>query len=297
MYTREFLEYLTNEKKYSAHTLISYHTDLNQIEAFLIRKHHGCRLHEANQEHIRSWIASLSGNNMSAVAINRKISTLKAYFRFVCQKGLATTNPTDSIHSLKKPVRLPVFFPEHQIKHLLDRSDDLYFTPDYEGNRDKLIIELLYATGIRVAELIQLRDTDIDPHSATVKVNGKRSKQRIVPIHREMCQKLRAYQKLRNANLGQQSFPALFVTQKGAPLYSRLVTRLLNKYMSLITTLEKKSPHVLRHSFATHMLNHGADINALKNLLGHASLAATQVYTHNSIETLKDAYRRAHPHQ
>jgi integrase/recombinase XerC len=226
----------------------------------------------------------------SARTTNRKISALKTYFRYLMKEGMVTVNPVNKVLSPRSDKKLPVFIKEHQMDHLLD---DIEFGDDYSGSRNRMIIETFYHTGIRMSELIHIRISDVDLSQQVFKVLGKRNKERILPVSMNFSAALEKYMQLREA-----TFPGgdwLFLTDKGERLYPRFVYRVVTRFLSLVTTSEKKSPHVLRHTFATHMLNQGADLNAIKELLGHANLSATEVYTHNTFEKLKSVYKQAHP--
>lgn len=240
---------------------------------------------------IREWIVYLMENNISARSINRKISTLKSFFKFLHREGHITKNPLLKISSPKNQKKLPSFVEKNKMDLLLDKIE---FANDFEGVRDSLIIEILYLTGIRLSELINIKLTDVDFGEKAIKVLGKRNKERLVPITNELINSINYYIKHRN-QLKHIENNYLLLTQKGEKVYPKLIYRIVNRYLELVTTIEKKSPHVLRHTFATHMLNNGADLNAIKEILGHANLSATEVYTHNTFEKLKSIYKQAHP--
>lgn len=292
--TRErFLDYIAHEKRYSPNTSIAYQTDLEQFSLYLSENYGIASEEEASYQVIRSWIVHLLEKGLSPRSVNRKITTLKSFYRFLYKEGILEENPMGRILSPKTSARLPVFVEEENMRQLLDEID---FGDGFESVRDKLIIELLYNTGMRLAELVQLRDADIDIGKGTLKVTGKRNKERIIPFTREMGKRFEEYRDERKKYFIDKELPAaFFVTNKGQQLYPKFVYGVVNKYLSMVTTISKKSPHVIRHTFATHMLNHGADLNAIKDILGHSNLSATQVYTHNTIEKLKNVHKQAHP--
>ncbi|MBW7465800.1 integrase/recombinase XerC [Pontibacter aydingkolensis] len=287
-----FFKYLQYEKRYSPHTLTSYHTDLGQFAQYLEQVYQITDPTEADHTIIRSWILTLVQNNIKPRSINRKIACLRSYFRFLLSQQCISINPMVRIKAPKAPKKLPAFVPEESFNHLLDSFE---FEESFEGQRDRLILEFLYGTGIRLAELIGIEATDIDMRAKTVRVLGKGNKERIVPINDSLLSCIEVYLHHKKSEFGDNNSEKLLVTNKARPLYPKFVYRVVKKYISLITTSDHNSPHVLRHSFATHLLNKGADLNAIKDLLGHSSLAATQVYTHNSIEQLKSIFEKAHP--
>ena len=287
-----FLDFLKFEKRYSELTVRSYSNDLSQFSAFCMEE---LRLNDtslANYNHIRSWIISLLEHGMSPITVRRKISSLRSYFRFLLKQGSVEVNPMTKVISPKSKKVLPGFIEQEPMNILLDQFD---FGDGFIGARDKLIIELLYVTGIRRAELVSLKLNDVQLSNLVVKVIGKRNKERVVPISKEFAHTLKAYIALRAESFPEIQYESFFLTSKGAPIYPEMVYRLVSKYLRFVTTFEKKGPHTLRHTFATHMLNNGADINAIKELLGHANLSATQIYTHNTFEKLKQIYKQAHP--
>ena len=287
----DFLKYLELEKRYSVHTIKSYKNDLSGFYNFLTQQFHMHNTLEAEFKHIRYWINFLAENNISNRSINRKISCLKAFFKYNQQIGVINQNPIQNITGPKTEKNLPTFVEEKPINLLLDQYP---FQNNFTDSRNKLILEFFYSTGIRLSELVNIKLNDIDSGALQIKVLGKRNKERIIPITRELQNSIGNYIKHRSAvNVSGHNF--LFITEKGKPVYNKLVYRIVNNHLAYVTTKEKKSPHVLRHSFATHMLNNGADLNSIKELLGHANLAATQVYTHNSFEQLKKIYKQAHP--
>lgn len=296
MLINSFLTYLQHEKRYSPHTVKSYHADLLQFEAFL-QKDFEISSKEAKPTHIRSFMVSLLDHQVSENAIGRKISTLRSYYKYLLREDEQKTNPMVLIKAPKVPKRLPVFVEEAKMDALLDSQigDDEIFNEGFPSQRDKIVLELLFGTGIRLAELLLLKEADINFYEGTIKVLGKRNKERIVPLHNQLIDQLKAYLNLKLAQQFNNKITTLIVTNTGAAAYPKLIYRIVNSYLTLVSTQDKRSPHVLRHSFASSLLNRGADLNAIKDLLGHASLAATQVYTHNSVERLKSIYKQAHP--
>jgi len=241
---------------------------------------------------IREWVVYLMEKDFSSVTVNRKISTLKTYYKFLLRENKILSNPMDKVISPKVSKKLPSFVEEKQINKLLD---DFSFGKDYSGVRNKTIIEMFYNTGMRLSELIGVMNSDVDLSNNTIKVLGKRNKERILPLNQDFVKDLKEYLLKREQEFNVIENNYFFLTDKGNKLYEKFVYNIVNKYLNFVTTIEKKSPHVLRHTFATHMLNNGADLNAIKELLGHSSLAATQVYTHNTFEKLKSIYKQAHP--
>ncbi|GHA69380.1 tyrosine-type recombinase/integrase [Pontibacter akesuensis] len=287
-----FFKYLQYEKRYSPHTLTSYHTDLGQFAAYLQQVYEISDAAEADHTLIRSWLLTLVQNNIKPRSINRKIACLRSYYRFLMAQERIKVNPMLRIKAPKATKKLPAFVQEEPFNNLLDSFE---FEDNFEGQRDRLILEFLYGTGIRLAELINIAPSDIEVRAKTVRVLGKGNKERIVPLNDSLLLALDAYQEEKKRLFGDNNSVKLLVTIKARPLYPKFIYRVVKKYISMITTSDSNSPHVLRHSFATHLLNKGADLNAIKDLLGHASLAATQVYTHNSIEQLKSVFEKAHP--
>ena len=285
MLLEKFIHFLQHEKRYSTHTITSYTIDLNQFFNFLLSDFQVKSIRKINYQLIRSWITKLLNDKISTRTVNRKIATLKTYFRFLIREGVIEASPMQKIISPKTSKRLPVFVNEIKMDKLLD---EIEFGEGYNAIRDRLILELFYLTGIRLSELINLKRKNIDFVNETIRVLGKRKKERIIPVTTDILSKIKKLKSIANSSY-------LFNSDKGKQLYQKQVYRLVNKYLSKVTSLDKKSPHVLRHTFATHMLNNGADINAIKELLGHTSLSATQVYTHNTIEKLKIVYKQAHP--
>ena len=287
-----FFKYLEFEKRYSPHTLLSYQTDLGQFAQYLAHIYDITDPALADHPIIRSWIVSLVQKNLDPRTVNRKIACLRSYYKFLLQQNRITKNPTLRLKPPKTAKKLPSFVPQEPFNVLLDSFD---FGDTLEGLRDKLILEMLYGTGIRLAELIGIAEADLNLASKTVKVTGKGNKERLVPLNDSLLLSLERYLEKKKTEFPDNNTEKLLVTTKALPLYPKLVYRIVKRYINLVSTSEKASPHVLRHSFATHLLNNGADLNAIKDLLGHSSLAATQVYTHNSIEKLKSIFDKAHP--
>ena len=292
MLLKSFITYLTHEKRYSQHTITSYQIDLDQFEAYILAEFEFSFL-EIKHAQLRSYMVYLMETGNSETTINRKISALRSFYKFLLKEGKIDQNPTVLIKAPKIPKRLPVFVDAQKMDHLLDSEH--YFDASFPSVRDHLVIELLFGTGMRLAELLQLKDTDIDIYSATIKVLGKRNKERIIPINKQLINQLNTYIEQKKLQNFDNNLLILIVTNTGAAAYPKLIYRIVTSYLNHVSTHEKKSPHVLRHSYATSLLNAGADLNAIKELLGHSSLAATQVYTHNSIERLKTIYKQAHP--
>lgn len=285
-----FFEYLKYEKKYSAHTVTSYQNDLTQFFDFVKTETESQNLRDINYQLVRSWVAHLMSNKIAAKSVNRKLSALKTYFKYLQKQGIIDGNPLSKISGPKTPKRLPVFVDEGQMDILFN---ELKFEEGFEGQRDRLLLDILYQTGVRRSELASLVESDVDLFNSNIKVLGKRNKERIIPISLPLKRNLEEYFKVKEVNGSLNNL--VFVTKEGKSLGDQGIYRIVKKYLSQITTISKKSPHVLRHTFATHLLNNGADINAVKDLLGHANLSATQVYTHNTIEKLKKSYKQAHP--
>ena len=286
MYLKEFINYIQSEKRYSDYTITSYKIDLNQFFNYLIEEYNIDIPQNVTFKIVRNWISYLLESGLKPRSVNRKISSLKSYFKFLVISNYSDSNPTLKITSPKTSKRLPVFLEKEKINSLLDAK---YFDENFIGYRDKLIIELFYFTGIRLSELLNISIKDIDFNNSQIKVLGKRNKERLIPLTYTLISELKNYINKHNIN------SYLFVDENNKKLYSKKVYRIVNKYISKVSSIKKKSPHILRHSFATHMLNNGADINAIKEILGHANLSATQIYTHNSIKKLKNVHKQAHP--
>jgi integrase/recombinase XerC len=292
MWKDKFIDYLRYEKNYSSQTEISYYRDISQFESFINDECGSFNPAAVEGDHIRNWMISLMEEGVKARSVNRKLSAVRSFFRYLKRKGCISHNPATGITGPRTPKKLPGFVKDREMSLVIDSPDD--YTDDFCGHRDRFLIELLYLTGMRRAELIALRDSDIDFASCTLRVTGKRNKQRIIPFSPDTRDKISNYIRIRDAEVENKS-PFLFVKKDGNPLYPKLVYNIIHSHLSNIPTLSRKSPHVLRHSFATEMLNNGADINAVKELLGHSSLASTQIYTHVTLEEMKKTYDHAHP--
>lgn len=295
MWKEKFIQYLRVEKNYSSHTEISYLDDLTQFEEFITGengKNNRFDPTRVDSDDIRIWMSHLMEQGLKARSVNRKLSAVKSFFRYLKKKGVITQNPAEAVTGPKVSRKLPAFVNDPQMTKVID--DPMEYSDDFRGHRDRFLIELLYLTGMRRAELIALKDSDIDFGANTLRVTGKRNKQRIIPFSDTTKEKLKEYIAVRDAEIENKS-SFLFVKEDGEPLYPKLVYNVIHNHLDSIPTLAKKSPHVLRHSFATEMLNNGAEINAVKELLGHSSLASTEVYTHVTFEELKKAYQYAHP--
>lgn len=291
-YRESFFDYLQFEKRYSIHTVGSYRNDLRQFFLFLETHAGHSEVREVAPSDVRAWMVSLLEKGYSQVSVHRKISALRSFYRFLQRNGKADSDPASKVILPKRRKRLPQFIEEGSLERLLDIYD---FGAGFEGMRDRTLIEMLYSTGMRRAELIGLRDSDIDIDGGTVRVTGKRNKERIIPLLPSMAADLLTYREVRRDAGIDSPEGWVFLTSAGNKLYDKLVYNIVNRYLQMVSTVEKKSPHVLRHSFATHMLNNGADLNSIKEILGHANLSATQVYTHNTFEKLKEVYKQAHP--
>ena len=289
---KSFLKYLQYEKRYSQHTITSYSTDLKQFEKFLSFRYSDTKIEEADHKIIREWLVSLMEENNNPKSINRKIASLRSYYKFLLKQELIDRDPSLKIRILKSPKNIPQFVNEVDIIRILDEYE---YEEGFEGIRDKLLLELLYGTGIRMSELINMKENDINYYDESVKVLGKRNKERIIPLSRELIILIKKYNIEKRKNFNTNEIDHIIVTNKGGKCYPMMVYRTVKKYLDIFTTIDKRSPHILRHTFATHLLNKGAELNAVKDLLGHTSLAATQVYTHNSLEKLKKVFDQAHP--
>jgi integrase/recombinase XerC len=292
MNLKAFSDYLLLEKKYSKHTVLAYIRDLEKFQEFLFENHDAEPIKNVSYSEIRQWIVELVNNGITNRTINRKVASLNSYYKFLHKTQDININPLKQHKALKvgKKVQLP--FSEEELKRVLNNSIEVI---DFETARNKLFIELFYATGIRRIELVNIKITDIDFSSKQLKVLGKRNKERYIPLIDSLAKSIKEYLDYRNRLPIIKDQQVLFLTKKGLKIYEKLVYRIINRYFSEASSKAKCSPHVLRHSFATHLLNQGADLNAVKELLGHTSLAATQVYTHNSIQELKKVYAKSHP--
>ena len=289
---QQFLDYLSFQKRYSPHTIISYQNDLVGFFDFLIIQFGETQFAEVKTTFVRSWLAELKEQGMESKSINRKISSLKSFFKYQLRQQTIEVSPMTAIISPKVSKRLPQFVDKKDITTLLM---DVEFPDTWTGKTDQLILHLFYNTGMRQAELTGLKETDISKSNGTIKVLGKGNKERIIPVNNQLIKRMEDYMAAKRKEHEAFDKTVLLITVSGKKLYPRYVYNTVNKYLAMVTTIEKKSPHVLRHSFATHLMNNGADLNAVKELLGHSSLAATQIYTHNTIEKLKDIHRKAHP--
>ncbi|MFC4232827.1 tyrosine-type recombinase/integrase [Parasediminibacterium paludis] len=287
---QSFIDYISFEKRYSAHTITSYQNDLAQFFAFLSSQFEAPALDKITAAMVRSWLAELKSDKLNAKSINRKASSLKSFFKYQMKVGVLKATPMTTISALKVSKRLPEFVQENHLDTLFSH---VAFTDDWDGKTKRLVLQLFYATGMRLSELISLKTSFLDASLSQIKVLGKGNKERIIPIAKILMDKLLAYDNSKPIRIPEVD--CLFTNNKGKPLQARLVYQFVKDNLGLVTTIKKKSPHVLRHSFATHLMNNGADLNAVKELLGHSSLAATQVYTHNTIDKLKDVYKNAHP--
>jgi len=288
---KEFLQYLQYEKNYSSHTVLSYNTDLIQFCNFLNVEPGQFNPNSVSSQQIQQWVLSLMSDNLSARSLSRKISTLKSFWHFLLARGYSSQNPTLKIILPKTKKPIPAFFKENEMNAALD---DSLKPEDFEHARNRLILETFYLTGIRLSELLNIEDKDIDLPAGTIRVIGKRNKQRIIPIDKSLINDIERYITLRNESI--DTFGSyLFVRNNGKKMYPKMLYNIVHESMSEVSSLHKRSPHVLRHTFATSLLNGGADINAVKELLGHSSLSATQVYTHTSFEELYNIYKHAHP--
>jgi integrase/recombinase XerC len=283
-----FLDFLQHEKRSSGNTITSYKTDLDQFSKYLLFQYECDSPAQASAVMLRSWVVSLMEEGLNPTSVNRKIATLRSFYGYLRRKRIIPSDPTKTLSALKTRKKLPAYVEEKAMEMLFEPTG---FSEDFEGLRDRCLLELLYGTGIRLSELIGLEISDLDLSGRTVRVLGKRSKERLVPITQSLVQLLSQYLVARPI----EASNALILTDSGNTAYPVFIQRIVKKYLTNVTTLPQKSPHVLRHTYATHLLNRGADLNAIKELLGHTNLAATQIYTHNSIEKLKKTHEQAHP--
>lgn len=289
---QHFIDYLKFQKRYSQHTITSYQTDIQAFFYFLELTFGSTPLTDIKATYVRTWLASLKDQGLQAKSINRKISSLKSFFKYQLKEAVVQVSPMTSIISPKMNKRLPQFVEKADINTLFSYVE---FPDNWQGKTDRVLLQLFYNTGIRQAELVSLKENQVDHFKKSIKVLGKGNKERIIPVSSELLAVLKAYMAEKRQLFEEYDTQVLLISEKGKQLYPKYVYNAVNKYLSKITTISKKSPHVLRHTFATHLMNSGADLNAVKELLGHSSLAATQIYTHNSIEKLKDIHKKAHP--
>jgi integrase/recombinase XerC len=292
IFIAQYLEYLKFQKRYSQHTIIAYQNDLESFFSFLQVTFGLTAVTDVQPSLVRSWLASLKDQAITAKSINRKISCLKSFFKFLLRQQVITANPMATVTTPKVAKRLPQFVNDANINTLFTHVE---FTNDWAGKTNRLLLLLLYNTGMRQAELLNLKPTQLDAPKKLIKVLGKGNKERVIPISAAIAQELTDYLAQKHATVNNADGSVVFVNEKGKKLYPKYLYNVVKFYLSQVTTITKKSPHVLRHTFATHLMNNGADLNAVKELLGHSSLAATQIYTHNTIEKLKEVYKKAHP--
>jgi integrase/recombinase XerC len=289
---QSFIDYLKFEKRYSIHTLTSYGKDLQLFFEYVSARFGETPIKEINYQYIRSWLAELKDSGLKAKSINRRISTLRSFFKHLLKEEVIEISPVAKVIAPKSGKRLPVFVNEDDTRLLLKSLE--HSSEDWKSLNARMLITIFYSTGMRLSELINLREKQVDSSRLQIKVLGKGNKERIIPVNSGIIQMIRDYQQLKKKEF-ERSDDVLLVSEKGKKLYPKYVWLLVNQYLAGSTTLDKKSPHVLRHTFATHLMNNGADLNAVKELLGHSSLAATQVYTHNTIKKLKNVHNKAHP--
>lgn len=287
-YIDQFLEYLKIEKRYSSHTVLSYETDLNQFDDYLINSYESVLFKDVNLTHLRSYMVALLELQLAKSSVARKISSIKSFYKFLKKEQVIQSSPVQLLETPKIDKRLPAFLKEDEMINLFD---EIKFEDSFGGLRDKLLLALFYQTGIRLSELIGLKNQDI--RNQEIKVLGKRNKERIIPISDTIAQLIKKYLDLKTQSLFKSN--SFFVSDQGNKLYDKFVYRKVNYYLSMVSSKQKKSPHVLRHTFATHMLNNGANLNAIKEILGHENLSATQVYTHNTFQKLKSIHKQSHP--
>lgn len=291
MNKRKFLNFLAFEKRYSEHTITAYSLEIDRFLDFLTSEK--IAFEEVNHRILRHYLAVLKENGRQASSINRSISSLRSFYKLLVREGEVATSPMHLVHALKTPKRLPVVVEQEKMVSLLER--DGADPENFEEARDFLVLELLFGTGIRLSELLAIQERDIDIYNKRIRIFGKRGKERLVPVHQTLLEEIRRYTMLKYAEDFENKNTYLIVTKEGKQAYRSLIYRIVQRYLSRITSQQKKSPHVLRHTFATALLDNGADLNAIKELLGHAGLSATQIYTHNSVERLKSIYKQAHP--
>jgi integrase/recombinase XerC len=290
-YQESFLKYLKYEKRYSGLTLIAYKKDLDQFEEFFFKAVGDFDVLRIDDKVVRAWIVEMMEEGLTPRTVAKKVAALKSFYKYLLREEIIAESKLNNVILPKIRKKLPFFVEEKNMHHLLD---DVEFGRDFEGVRDKLIISMFYGTGVRLSELLKLKDTDIDRIECLVKVLGKRNKERIIPYPKSVNPLIGQYLELRKKTVEKKD-DYFFLTAKGKRVYEKLFYRVVNKNLSKVTTVDKRSPHVLRHTFATHLLNNGADLNAVKELLGHANLSATQIYTHTSLDKIKKVYKQAHP--
>ncbi|WP_025762620.1 tyrosine-type recombinase/integrase [Dyadobacter tibetensis] len=286
---QKFIDFLRFEKRASPHTIKAYQTDLEQLEVFLLEQYESKQPERAESVMLRSWIVSLMEQGANPSSVNRKIASLRSFYSFLRRRKIIDKDPAQVLVTLKTRKHLPEFIEERAIEQLFDEEE---FPDDFTGIRDLTALELLYGTGIRLSELLGIRLSDINLYAHTLRVLGKRGKERIVPLTGPLLKILPIYLEQRAPT---EPTDRLIITDSGKPAYPMFIQRMVRKHLAVVTTLDQKSPHILRHSYASHLLNRGADLNAIKELLGHTNLAATQIYTHNTIEKLKKSHQEAHP--
>ncbi|MBC7534197.1 MAG: tyrosine-type recombinase/integrase [Ferruginibacter sp.] len=289
---QSFLDYLKYQKRYSRHTIVSYQTDLLAFFDYLEVQYQETSPENVKPAFVRSWLADTKAKGISSKTISRKVSTLRSFFKQQLKQGIILVSPMATVISPKIGKRLPQYVEKKDMETLFDHVE---FPADWNGFTERIVIQLLYNTGMRKAELINLKETQVDTFNVALKVLGKGSKERIIPVSKEMIAALKQYISQKQLTIPDADQSCLLVNEQGRKLDPKYVYSFVKKYLSLVTTIDKRSPHILRHTFATHLMNNGADLNAVKELLGHSSLAATQIYTHNSIEKLKDVHKKAHP--
>ena len=289
--TNSFFKYLQFEKRYSSHTLVSYQNDLGQLQRFLASRYPETLIEEVNHAILRDWVISLSEEGLNENSINRKLVTLRSFYKFLIKSGVIEKSPVAKLTNLKTKKGLPQFVREHEINFIFDHD---LFENSFTGQRDHLVMEILYGTGIRLSELIELKTAKIDFVNSSIKVLGKRNKERVIPISANLNSIIKKYVFSKKEEFNGNASVYLIVTNRGEKSYPMMINRIVKKYLTGVS-IDKKSPHILRHTYATHLLERGADLNAVKDLLGHQSLAATQIYTHNSLGKLKKVFDQAHP--